>query len=100
MRPVPTDKGTSFAGATAPAGWAAAWPVIAAAMVAASAAAIAVPSVARLSLLLLIILSGSHRNERDIVAASDAHDRALPLGRDAGRGWTGRAFSAVVAAPL
>ena len=43
MRPVPTDRVMSLAGATAPAGWATAWPGAEAARPAASAAASAVP---------------------------------------------------------
>src|SRR4051812_13056704 len=96
MRPVPTDKVTSLVGATAPAGWATAGPVIDTARPAASAAAIAVPSAARFSFLLLIILPGSHRNERDIVAARDADDRTnRPVGLDA-RGSTGYVVAVVV----
>src|ERR1700709_2691578 len=90
MRPVPTERVTSLVGATAPAGWAMAWLPAEAVRLVAIAAAIAVPSVARFILLLLIILSGSHRNERDVVAAGDADDRADWLGgggaRDRGHG--------------
>src|SRR3954471_5824452 len=86
-RPVPTDRVTSLPGATAPAGWATAWPGAEAARAAASAAASAVPIEARFILLLLIILSGSHRNKRDCVAAGDADDRTeRPIAGNAARG--------------
>src|SRR4051812_30114043 len=99
MRPVPTERVTSLAGATAPAGWATAGPVSDAARPAASAAAIAVPSAARFSFLLLIILPGSHRNERDVVAARDAHDRTHgPIDARSGTGYA-RSIVAVVAVP-
>ncbi len=56
MRPVPTERVTSLAGATAPEGWAIARLGAVAARPAASAAARAVPSVARFILLIFIII--------------------------------------------
>src|SRR3954467_11232901 len=98
MRPWPTDKVMSLAGATAPGGWALAWPGAEAARPAASAAASAVPMLACFILLLLIILPGSHRNERDCIAAGDADDRALgPVARNAASGGCDVSCRAIIA---
>src|SRR5688572_29267488 len=73
--PEPTDSVISPVGATALAVWAEAWVGTPAARPAASAAARAGPSVARLKALSFFILSCSHRNTRNIVAARDIDRR-------------------------
>ena len=89
MRPVPTDRVTSLAGASVP--WAAAGAGRSRAIrPAVSAAASAVREPARRILLLLyVILTCPHRNDRDIVAPGDADHRTHGLargGRNAARG--------------
>src|SRR5687768_3628005 len=72
IRPVPTERVIELLGRTA-AGWAAAGAGSEAGMLAARTAAMAEPSEIRLVIfVVLIILLGSHRNDGDIVSASDA----------------------------
>src|SRR5262245_365531 len=97
-RPAPTERVTSLFGATAPAGWAAALIGAVAARPAASAAARAVPSAARLMDLILIILACSHRNERDVVAAGDADHGASPRIRATSGGGPARSLRIIVIA--